>query len=208
MDSELFIQIKKLIIVVVVCQLAIFLGILIYKLMKRLRETTLQRDLLRRLSAQFGGRFDPGGKLGFPKTMIGQQGYDLTVYYRPRSRYKKACTIIEAGVPGSREFQFYIYTKSMLSDVAKVLGMQDAEIGQHVFDQKFIIKTNKPLLIKEYLHQDLCREVLGLPMRDVSLRFEKGRFKLTVGQMLATDHDYQQLVETAVQLVTELGKKA
>ncbi|MCA9394335.1 MAG: hypothetical protein KC900_09035 [Candidatus Omnitrophica bacterium] len=208
MDTELLIQIKKLIIVVVVCQLAFMLGVLVYKLLRRLREVKLQRGLLERLAAQFSGHYEPGKKLGYPRATVPLAGYDLNVYYRPRTRYKNASTIVEAGVPGNKDLEFYIYTKSMLSDVAKVLGMQDVEIGQHVFDQKFIVKTNKELVIKDFLNQDLCRHILGLPMRNISMRYEKGRFVLAVQQMLTDDRDYQQLVETAKLLIPVLGEKA
>lgn len=208
MDTELLIQIKKLVIVVVIAQLAFILGLLIYKLLRRLREIKLQRGLLERVAAQFSGRFDPGTKLGYPKTTIPHKGYDLNVYFRPRTRYKKACTIVESGLPGNKDFEFYIYTKSMLSDIAKVMGMQDVELGQHVFDQKYIIKTNKELLIKDFLNQDLCRQVLVLPMGHISIRYEKDRFVLAAHQMLTDDRDYRQLVETAMLLIPALGEKA
>ncbi len=208
MDTELIIQIKKLIIVLVVLQLAVFLGILVYKLIKRFREIKLQRELLKRVAARFGGSYEPGAKLGYPRAMVHHEGYDINLYFRPRTRYKKASTVAEGGVPGTRDLEFTVYTKSMLSEVAKAVGMQDVEIGQHVFDQKFIIKTNKPLLIKDYLNQDICRHVLGLPMKQVSMRYEKGRFVLTVGEMLKSEGEYKQFVETAQQLFHELGKKA
>lgn len=207
MDPEFLVQVKKLVIVIVVFQLAIFLGILLYKLWKRVREIKLQSHLLKRVAVQFSGQFQSGGKLGYPKTLLPYKNNEMVVYYRPRSRYKKASTVIECGVGGGKEFEFCIYPRSLLADVAKLVGMQDVEIGQHVFDQKFIIKTNKPLVIKEYLHQDLCRHVLGLPMPHISIKLQKGRFVFSVQHMLKEDQEYFQMVEVARQLVDELAER-
>jgi hypothetical protein len=39
-------------------------------------------------------------------------------------------------------FRFSIYRKSIFSDMGKLLGMQDIEVGDHEFDEAFIIKGN------------------------------------------------------------------
>lgn len=208
MNTELLIQIKKLVIVVVVFQLAIFLVILIYKLLKRLRENKIQKELLQRIAAQYGGTYDPGTSRRTPKSVISHQGHDVEVYYRPRTRYKNACTIAECGVFGKKDFEFYIYVKSILSDVAKLVGMQDVVIGQPVFDQKFIIKTNNPLLIKEFLNPDVCKQILSLPKPHMAIKLNKGRLVFSVNEMFKDVRDYDQLIGLTQKLVEELDQKS
>ncbi|MBZ0167233.1 MAG: hypothetical protein K8I00_10550 [Candidatus Omnitrophica bacterium] len=208
MSTELLIQIKKLVIVVVVFQLAIFLAILVYKLVRRLRENKIQKELLQRIAAQHGGSYDPGTNRRPPKSVISHQGHDVEVYYRARTRYKNGCTIGECGVFGTKDFEFCIYVKTLLSDVAKLVGMQDVVIGQPVFDQKFIIKTNSPLLIKEFLSPDVCKQILSLPKPHMAIKLNKGRLVLSVEEMFKDIRDYDQLIGLTQKLAEELDRKA
>lgn len=207
MNTELLIQIKKLIVVVVVVQLGIFLAVLVYKLFKRLREDKSQKGLLQQIAAQHGGTYDPGTNRRPPKSVISQQKHDVHVYYRPRARHKNARSIVECGDVGAQDFEFCIYGRTILSDVAKMAGMQDIVIGQPVFDQKFIIKTNKPLLIKEMLNPELCKQILSLPKPRMAIKLNKGRLVLSVEEMFKDVREYDQLIVLAGKLVAELDRK-
>ena len=50
-------------------------------------------------------------------------------------------------------FRFTIYRKSIFSDLGKLLGMQDIEVGDPDFDEAFIIKGNDESKVRELLRQ-------------------------------------------------------
>ena len=46
-------------------------------------------------------------------------------------------------------FRFTIYRKGLFSDLGKLLGMQDIEVGDPEFDEAFIIKGNDESRVRE-----------------------------------------------------------
>ena len=51
-------------------------------------------------------------------------------------------TRMRAPYTNTEGFRFTIYRKSIFSGLGKMLGMQDVEVGDPVFDDAFIIKSN------------------------------------------------------------------
>ena len=50
-------------------------------------------------------------------------------------------------------FRFTIYRKGLFSDLGKLLGMQDIEVGDPEFDEAFIIKGNDESKVRDALRQ-------------------------------------------------------
>ena len=46
-------------------------------------------------------------------------------------------------------FRYTIYRKGLFSDLGKLLGMQDIEVGDPEFDEAFIIKANDEGRVRE-----------------------------------------------------------
>ena len=60
-----------------------------------------------------------------------------------------------------QEFFFKIYRKGVFSNIEKVLGMQDIEIGyDYIFDNEFIIKSNNELLLNRFLQNNIIRSLI------------------------------------------------
>lgn len=57
-------------------------------------------------------------------------------------------------------FKFEIYNQNILSYLAKIVGMQDIEIGDEVLDKRFILKSNDELLLKSMLWNTQVRKAL------------------------------------------------
>lgn len=60
------------------------------------------------------------------------------------------------------QFHFAIYPEGFFSKIRKFFGMQDIEIGEAAFDEKFIIKSNNEEKIKLLLQSAEIRELLQL----------------------------------------------
>ena len=50
-------------------------------------------------------------------------------------------------------FRFTIYRKGIFSELGKLLGMQDIEVGDPEFDEAFIIKGNDEFKVRESLRR-------------------------------------------------------
>jgi hypothetical protein len=57
-------------------------------------------------------------------------------------------------------FRFTIYRKGFFSDLGKMLGMQDMEIGEPEFDDAFIIKGNDEFKLRKMLGDRKIRQLI------------------------------------------------
>ena len=58
-------------------------------------------------------------------------------------------------------FRFTIYRKSFFSDMGKLLGMQDIEVGDPEFDEAFIIKGNDETRVRSLFADPKIRSLVG-----------------------------------------------
>jgi hypothetical protein len=57
-------------------------------------------------------------------------------------------------------FTFSIHSKTLLHSIAKVFGMQDVEVGDSEFDNKFIIRGNNIIKLQSLFGRESIREKL------------------------------------------------
>jgi hypothetical protein len=58
------------------------------------------------------------------------------------AKSRSLCTRLRAPYENADGFRFKLYRKNPLSDVGKLLGMQDVLTGHAAFDEEFIVKSN------------------------------------------------------------------
>jgi hypothetical protein len=56
-------------------------------------------------------------------------------------------------------FRFSISSKNIFSEIGKLFGMQDVKIGDAVFDDKFIIKTNDEEKVRGFFNSPRLRQL-------------------------------------------------
>lgn len=84
-------------------------------------------------------------------------GKSSTTYTRVYAPYRSA-----------QSFQFNIFQRNVFTDIGKVFGMEDIEVGYPEFDKKFIIKGNDPRYLRQFFEPDPIR---GILMLQPSMRF-------------------------------------
>ena len=57
-------------------------------------------------------------------------------------------------------FRFTIYRKNLFSDLGKLLGMQDIEVGDPEFDEAFIIKGNDESKVRDLFANPKIRQMI------------------------------------------------
>ena len=74
-------------------------------------------------------------------------------------------------------FRFQIYRKGPFSGLAKMLGMQDIEVGDAEFDEAFIIKSNDEATVREFLANPMIRQsIQALPRVRLEIKDNEGWF--------------------------------
>jgi len=86
-------------------------------------------------------------------------------------------TRIRAPYVSGAGFRFTIYRKGIFSDLGKLMGMQDIEVGDPGFDEAFIIKGNDEFKVRELFSNRRIRELItAQPEIHLSVRDSEGWF--------------------------------
>ncbi len=100
-------------------------------------------EVWRQLSEEIGAEFVDGGfwKGSKVQAHVGPWTVTLDTGYSDEDG-ESVVTRLRAPYVNPEGFRFTIYRKGLFSDLGKLLGMQDIEIGDPEFDEAFIIKGN------------------------------------------------------------------
>lgn len=115
------------------------------------------RELARQLDAEFvEGTFWRGG--GKVQSRVGPWTITLDTY--TVSTGKSSVTFTRMRVPYANPdgFRFKIYRAGFFSEFAKLLGMEDIEVGDPEFDEAFILKGNDEYRVRELFGDAALRD--------------------------------------------------
>jgi hypothetical protein len=74
-------------------------------------------------------------------------------------------------------FRFTICRKGLFSDLGKLLGMQDIEVGDPEFDEAFIIKANdEPKVVNLFANQSVRQMIQAQPKIHLQVKDSEGWF--------------------------------
>lgn len=81
------------------------------------------------------------------------RGFSVTLQMVSKGSGKSSTTytVLEFELPQNTGFPFHVFEAGFFSTMGKVFGLQDIEIGDPVFDAKFIIKSDDELKIRQLL---------------------------------------------------------
>jgi len=101
-------------------------------------------EIWRQLCDEIGAEFIEGGFWQGNKVQAraGEWTITLDTYTVSTGKSHVTYTRMRAPYVNKDGFQFTIYRKGLFSELGKLLGMQDIEIGDSEFDRDFIVKGN------------------------------------------------------------------
>jgi hypothetical protein len=101
-------------------------------------------EVWRQLSEETGADFIQGGfwKGSKVQAHVGHWTVTLDTHTESSGEWSDTYTRMRAPYVNPEGFRFTIYRKRFFSDLGKLLGMQDIEVGDPEFDEAFIIKAN------------------------------------------------------------------
>ncbi|MDH3285776.1 MAG: DUF3137 domain-containing protein [Acidobacteriota bacterium] len=101
----------------------------------------------------------------------------LDVHARAAGYSSHVVTRLRAPYINRDGFRFRIKRRSFMSSLATILGAQDIEVGDEVFDREFVVEANSSSEMKRLLQDNAIRgQMLALPVTIVEVRDDEGRF--------------------------------
>lgn len=138
-------------------------------------------EIWRQLCEQIGGDFVEGGFWKGSKVQVHHKHWTVTLdaYTESHGEHGSAAyTRIRAPYMNKDGFRFTIYRRGFFSELGKLFGMQDVEIGEPEFDDAFIIKGNDEEKLRKLFAKRRVRELLERqPAIHLSVRDDEGWFK-------------------------------
>lgn len=138
-------------------------------------------DIWRQLCDEIGGDFVDGGFWQGSRVQVHHKQWTVTLdTYTESSGEHGGTTYTRMRAPyvNNDGFRFTIYRRGFFSDLGKLLGMQDVEIGEPEFDDAFIIKGNDEQKLRKLFANARIRQLLQRqPRVYLSVRDDEGWFK-------------------------------
>ncbi len=103
-----------------------------------------QEEVWQQLCIEIGGTYTKGGLWKGDKVTVRVKDWTVTLDTYTVSTGKSSTVFTRMRVPYANVdgFRFKVYRKNFFSNLGKVLGMDDIEVGYPDFDNDFIIKGN------------------------------------------------------------------
>jgi hypothetical protein len=119
-------------------------------------------EVWRQLCQEIGAEFVEGGfwKGNKVQAHVGPWTITLDTYTVSDGHSSTTYTRMRAPYVNPEGFRFTIYRKSFFSDMGKLLGMQDIEVGDPEFDETFIIKGNDESKVRELFANPKIRQMI------------------------------------------------
>jgi hypothetical protein len=162
-----------------------------------------RKEIWQQLSEQMGARFVEGGFMKGDKVQVTHGDWTLTLdtYVVSTGKVTVVYTRMRAPYINPDGFRFTIYRRGFFSDVAKLFGMQDIEIGDEAFDRGFIVKATDEAKIRQLLSNPRVRELIDKQKEiELTVRDNEGWF----GPEFPDDAD--ELRFTVVGVITDLPR--
>jgi hypothetical protein len=154
-----------------------------------------RKEIWRQLSSEIDARYVDGGFWKGDKVQAAHDEWTVTLdtYTVSTGKATIVFTRMRAPYVNPGGFRFTVYRKGMFSGIAKMLGMQDIEIGDESFDRDFIIQGSDETRVRELLSNQKIRELIaGQPDIRFTVKDDEGWFGATFPE--GVDELYFQVV--------------
>ena len=138
-----------------------------------------RREIWQQLSHEMNARFVEGGFAKGDKVQVthGEWTVTLDTFAVHTGKVTIVYTRMRAPYVNPDGFRFRVYRGGVFSDLGKLFGMQDVEVGQPGFDDDFIIKgTDEGKLRQLFANQKIRELIDGQKEIDFSVKDDEGWF--------------------------------
>lgn len=138
-----------------------------------------REEIWRQFSHEIHGRYVEGDFWKGDKVQATHGAWTVTLDQQVVSTGKVTIAYARMRAPyvNPSGFRFRIYRRGSLSNLGKLLGMQDIEVGDPVFDDAFIIQGNDEPKVRLLFGQARIRELIALqPQIEFAVKGDEGWF--------------------------------
>ena len=138
-----------------------------------------KEEVWRQLSEEIGAEFVEGGFWKGNKVQAHVEPWTITLDTYTVSTGKSSVTYTRMRAPyiNPEGFRFTIYRKNLFSDLGKLLGMQDIEVGDPEFDEAFIIQGNdEPRVRTLFASPEIRQMIQAQPKIRLEVKDSEGWF--------------------------------
>ena len=139
-------------------------------------------EIWAQVAADMGGHYEDGGIFGTDVLRYRVGGWEMTLDTHTVSSGKSSTTYTRLRAPfmNADGLQFTVYDESIFSPIGKLFGMQDIQLGDEAFDNRFVVQGNNEekmrLLLKD---PDLKRRMHSLSQMRILVKDDEGWFGAT-----------------------------
>src|ERR1700722_18504462 len=115
------------------------------------------------LAREMAGKFVQGSLWEEDSVIVRHRSWVVTLdtFTVSAAKMRTPYTRLRAPYENADGFRFKIYRKNPLSDIGKLLGMQDVLTGDVAFDEEFIVKSNEEAKVRTMLSDAHIRQLLS-----------------------------------------------
>ena len=138
-----------------------------------------KREVWSQLSEFIGADYVDGGFFGKNKVVVHVKEWTITLDTYTVSTGKSSITYTRMRAPYINKdgLYFRIYKAGIFSDLGRLLGMQDIQIGFEEFDTDYVIKGNNAEKIRELFSKTSIRSLIELqPRFSLQIKDDEGWF--------------------------------
>jgi hypothetical protein len=117
-----------------------------------------KEEVWRAIAAEVGGRFTPGGWLGLDRVQV--QAGDWIVTLDTTQKGRVPYTRLRAPFINRDGLWFSVFPATLFSEFGKRFGVQDVEIGDPLFDRRFMVQSNDPERVRALLQNPRIRAAI------------------------------------------------
>lgn len=139
-------------------------------------------EVWKQLCAEIGAEFVDRGvwRGNMVQARVGQWTVTLDTFTVSTGKSSVTYTRVRAPYVNPDAFRFKIYRKGLFSDIGKLLGMQDIEVGYPAFDDAFIIKGSDEMRLRSLFMNARLRDLLeAQPSIYLEVKDDEGWFGTT-----------------------------
>src|SRR3954447_14301844 len=132
-------------------------------------------EVWRQLSEGIGAEFIEGGVWKGSKVRVYVGPWTVTLATHTESSGESSTTYTRMRAPyvNPEGFRFTAYRKGLFSELGKLLGMQDIEVGDPEFDEAFVVKGSDEAKVRELFADPEVRSLM-LAQRQAHLSVKDG----------------------------------
>lgn len=161
------------------------------------------KEFLERQTQKRNGTMIEGGLLYYPRLILQHEQTKITVSFIPGggTRFRRPdLTYAQFHLSRRSENFFRIIRKSNSIQflIDEVLGVQGIPIGNHRFDNLFIVKSNNEDFIYNVLTHEIQENLMIYSDQNIDIKFRDALFVLAIPGIVRTEELYDKIITTTI----------